>query len=102
MTGATYTWPESTYIAEPPFFTDFALELKAPAADAAGAAGQKDSDTYAVHGARVMALFGDSITTDHISPAGSIRVLASRQMAAEHGVKKPISTATVRAEATTR
>ena len=89
VTGATYTWPESTYIAEPPFFTDFALELKAPAADAAGAAGQKDSDTYAVHGARVMALFGDSITTDHISPAGSIKESSpAGKWLLEHGVKK--------------
>jgi aconitate hydratase len=32
VTGSTYTWPESTYIAEPPFFADFALELKAPSA----------------------------------------------------------------------
>ena len=67
VTGATYTWPESTYIAEPPFFDDFRLQLDAPAAGAEG------SNPYVVHGARVMALFGDSITTDHISPAGSIK-----------------------------
>ncbi len=55
-----------------------------------------------VHGARVLGLFGDSITTDHISPAGSIkpdspagRFLQSR------GVQPPTSTATVRAAATT-
>jgi len=59
--GQTYTWPPSTYIAEPPFFADFTLQ---PAA-AGGAA----SD---IRGARIMALFGDSITTDHISPAGAI------------------------------
>jgi aconitate hydratase len=57
--GAVYTWPASTYIAEPPFFRDFTL---APPPRVAG-----------VQGARIMALFGDSITTDHISPAGSFR-----------------------------
>ena len=58
-TGLTYAWPTSSYIAEPPFFEGFALQ--APAEQVPG-----------VHGARIMALFGDSITTDHISPAGSI------------------------------
>ncbi|MBO9648876.1 MAG: aconitate hydratase AcnA [Variovorax sp.] len=58
-TGQVYDWPESTYIAEPPFFDGFKME---PHATDAG-----------FTGARVMALFGDSITTDHISPAGSIK-----------------------------
>jgi aconitate hydratase len=58
--GNAYSWPTSTYIAEPPFFDGFAL---------AEPADQKP----AVIGAKVMALFGDSITTDHISPAGSIK-----------------------------
>jgi aconitate hydratase len=59
--GTTYDWPASTYIAEPPFFEGFALE-------------QKDAHRpVSVHGARIMALFGDSITTDHISPAGNIK-----------------------------
>jgi aconitate hydratase len=58
-TGLAYGWPESSYIAEPPFFDRFSLQ--APEAHVAG-----------VQGARIMALFGDSITTDHISPAGSI------------------------------
>ncbi len=62
VSGTTYTWPASTYIAEPPFFADFALN---PAAH--------DGAATAVRGARIMALFGDSITTDHISPAGSIQ-----------------------------
>ena len=89
VTGSTYTWPESTYIAEPPFFADFALELKAPAADTPGAAAQKGSNAYAVHGARVMALFGDSITTDHISPAGSIKESSpAGKWLLEHGVQK--------------
>ena len=57
--GQVYTWPKSTYIAEPPFFDDFTMEPKA-----------LDSG---VQGARIMALFGDSITTDHISPAGCIK-----------------------------
>ncbi|MDE2079719.1 MAG: aconitate hydratase AcnA [Burkholderiales bacterium] len=54
-----YSWPQSTYIAEPPFFADFTM---APKALVAG-----------VQGARIMGLFGDSITTDHISPAGSFK-----------------------------
>jgi aconitate hydratase len=53
-----YDWPESTYIAEPPFFDGFDMEPKA--------AGN-------IMGARALGIFGDSITTDHISPAGSIR-----------------------------
>ncbi len=69
--GATYTWPASTYIAEPPFFRDFAMDLIAPHAGSARAAAANDA--VSVRGARVMALFGDSITTDHISPAGSIK-----------------------------
>ena len=89
VTGSTYTWPESTYIAQPPFFADFALELKAPSADTQSAKGQKDSNAYSVHGARVMALFGDSITTDHISPAGSIKESSpAGKWLLEHGVQK--------------
>ena len=56
--GALYEWrPDSTYIQEPPFFTDLSPELQ-PISE--------------IHGARVLAVLGDSITTDHISPAGSI------------------------------
>jgi aconitate hydratase len=58
--GDVYNWPESSYIAEPPFFNGFSPE--APLREDA-----------AVKGARIMALFGDSITTDHISPAGAIQ-----------------------------
>jgi aconitate hydratase len=67
--GDTYSWPASTYIAEPPFFEGFTLEgpTSLPAAAAATAGAQ------AIRDARVIALFGDSITTDHISPAGSIK-----------------------------
>jgi aconitate hydratase len=69
--GETYTWPTSTYIAEPPYFDSFAIENVAASAYKQGATGQ--NDTYSVQGARIMALFGDSITTDHISPAGAIK-----------------------------
>ncbi|WP_323119818.1 aconitate hydratase AcnA [Burkholderia alba] len=59
-TGQVYDWPKSTYIAEPPFFgNDFSME---PAGSIA-----------AVTGARALGIFGDSVTTDHISPAGSIK-----------------------------
>ena len=64
VTGQAYAWPLSTYIAEPPFFDGFALEEGASKSDAVGA--------IAVKGARIMALFGNSITTDHLSPAGAI------------------------------
>jgi aconitate hydratase len=65
--GQTYNWPTSTYIAQPPFFDGFATEVVAANED--GSALQAPG----VQGARIMALFGDSITTDHISPAGSIK-----------------------------
>ena len=61
--GKVYNWPRSTYIAEPPFFESFTIE---PPARAEGTA-------QGVYGARIMGLFGDSITTDHISPAGSFK-----------------------------
>ena len=58
-TGAVYQWDtDSTYIQEPPYFEDFSMS--------AG----KFSD---IKDARAMAIFGDSVTTDHISPAGSIK-----------------------------
>jgi aconitate hydratase len=56
--GQVYDWPKSTYIAEPPFFQEF---------------GMAPSATGSIRGARALGLFGDSITTDHISPAGSIK-----------------------------
>jgi aconitate hydratase len=57
--GQTYSWPPgSTYVQNPPYFKGMGLTPEAP----------KD-----VKNARVLALFGDSITTDHISPAGSIK-----------------------------
>ena len=57
--GQVYNWPESTYIAEPPFFADFEMTPKAAATG--------------ISNARALGVFGDSITTDHISPAGSIK-----------------------------
>ncbi|NEX62492.1 aconitate hydratase AcnA [Noviherbaspirillum galbum] len=57
--GDVYDWPASTYIAEPPFFKDFEMQPKAAASS--------------IQGARALGVFGDSITTDHISPAGSIK-----------------------------
>ncbi|PRF26669.1 aconitate hydratase AcnA [Burkholderia multivorans] len=58
--GQVYDWPKSTYIAEPPFFgDDFSMQ---PAESIAS-----------VKGARALGIFGDSVTTDHISPAGSIK-----------------------------
>jgi len=57
-TGAIYEWdPDSTYVREPPYFEDFGPE-PAPVLD--------------IEGARVLVMVGDSVTTDHISPAGSI------------------------------
>jgi aconitate hydratase len=58
-TGEVYAWDEkSTYIQEPPFFEGFGLE-PAPVGD--------------IRGARALAVLGDSVTTDHISPAGAIK-----------------------------
>jgi aconitate hydratase len=56
--GDRYTWPDSTYVRRPSFFEGMPAE--APGAEP-------------IAGARVLALLGDSITTDHISPAGAIK-----------------------------
>jgi len=73
--GQVYDWPKSTYIAQPPFFEGFAMEPKALEAG--------------VKGAKVMALFGDSITTDHISPAGSFKeTTPAGKFLVENGVLK--------------
>lgn len=57
--GDTYAWQkDSTYIQNPPFFTDMKLE---------------PNKLQDIRGARILAILGDSITTDHISPAGSIK-----------------------------
>jgi aconitate hydratase len=57
--GNTYLFdPASTYIQEPPFFADFSL---------------KAGSITEIRGARALGIFGDSVTTDHISPAGAIK-----------------------------
>ncbi|WP_417533959.1 aconitate hydratase AcnA [Marinobacterium stanieri] len=57
-TGNTYDWPTSTYIQQPPFFSGMSPQPE-PVED--------------IDKARVLALLGDSVTTDHISPAGAIK-----------------------------
>jgi aconitate hydratase len=56
--GDSYTWPDSTYVRRPSFFEDMPEE---------------PADVAPIEGARVLAVLGDSITTDHISPAGAIK-----------------------------
>ncbi|MCL5034847.1 MAG: aconitate hydratase AcnA [Bacteroidetes bacterium] len=72
--GNSYNWnSDSTYIQEPPFFTDLPIEVP-PGKD--------------ISGARVLALLGDSVTTDHISPAGSIPANSpAGKYLTEHGVQ---------------
>ena len=73
--GETFTWdPESTYIRKPPYFEGMRVQ-PAPVVD--------------IVGGRVLALLGDSVTTDHISPAGAITAdsPAGRYLA-EHGVPR--------------
>ncbi|MFT5470017.1 MAG: aconitate hydratase [Verrucomicrobiales bacterium] len=74
-TGAAYAWEEnSTYIQHPPFFEDFSMESRS---------------IGEIKGARPLGIFGDSVTTDHISPAGAIKEdsPAGRYLK-EHGVEK--------------
>ncbi|HVC16764.1 MAG TPA: aconitate hydratase AcnA [Rhodanobacter sp.] len=56
--GALFAWDDSTYIKNPPYFDGMSAE---------------PGTIEDIHGASVLGLFGDSITTDHISPAGSIK-----------------------------
>src|SRR5947209_4893545 len=72
--GETYGWePDSTYIRKAPYFDGMAATA-APVED--------------IHGARVLAVLGDSVTTDHISPAGSIKLNGpAGKYLTEHGVK---------------
>jgi aconitate hydratase len=72
--GDTYGWEkDSTYIRKAPYF------------DGMGAAPSPVED---IHGARVLAVLGDSVTTDHISPAGSIKLNGpAGKYLTEHGVK---------------
>jgi aconitate hydratase len=73
--GDLYSWsPNSTYVKHPPYFEDMGVE-PAPLTD--------------IRGARVLALLGHSITTDHISPAGSIKLNSpAGQYLTAHGVKQ--------------
>lgn len=72
--GQTYDWPSSTYIAEPPFFENFSLEL------------DQNSRKSDIKNAYVLGIFGDSVTTDHISPAGAIKATspAGKYLLANH------------------
>jgi aconitate hydratase len=74
-TGDTFAWDaDSTYVRKPPYFDDLALE-PSPVTD--------------ITGARVLALLGDSVTTDHISPAGSIKADSpAGAYLAGHGVER--------------
>jgi aconitate hydratase len=71
--GETYAWePQSTYVKNPPYFEGMTLE---------------PPPVEPIRGARVLALLGDSVTTDHISPAGSIKLKSpAGQYLVEHGV----------------
>jgi len=71
--GKTFEWdPESTYVRKPPYFADM------PA---------MPSDVTDISGARVLARLGDSVTTDHISPAGAIKAdTPAGQYLTEHGI----------------
>jgi len=73
--GDLYAWsPESTYVKHPPYFVD---------------TGAQPGPVTEIRGARVLALLGDSITTDHISPAGSIkRESPAGKYLLEHGVEQ--------------
>jgi aconitate hydratase len=73
--GDTFAWdPDSTYVRKPPYFEGMQPEPE-PVQD--------------ISGARVLALLGDSVTTDHISPAGSIKEDSpAGQYLREHGVEK--------------
>jgi aconitate hydratase len=73
--GNTFEWaPDSTYVRKPPYFDGMPAEPE-PVSD--------------ITGARVLALLGDSVTTDHISPAGSIKPgTPAAQYLDEHGVDK--------------
>jgi len=78
-TGAVYEWDEeSTYIQQPPFFL--------PSPVSGGGAGGEGA---AIKGAHALAIFGDSVTTDHISPAGGIKPTSPAGLyLTEHGVQK--------------
>jgi aconitate hydratase len=71
-TGNQYQWDDSTYIALPPFFEQFSIQT---------------GDIKGVSNAKALAIFGDSVTTDHISPAGSFKATTpAGKYLQEHGV----------------
>jgi aconitate hydratase len=72
--GEVYAWDaNSTYIQEPPFFTDFSMQ---------------PGHIAEIKGARPLGIFGDSVTTDHISPAGAIKKTSpAGKYLEEHGVE---------------
>jgi len=73
--GDVYSWPTSTYIARPPFFDDFARE---------------PGDLPQITSARALLILGDSVTTDHISPAGAFgEQTPAGQYLVAHGVARP-------------
>ncbi|WSF31646.1 aconitate hydratase AcnA [Streptomyces sp. NBC_01351] len=74
-TGNTFEWdPQSTYVRKPPYFEGMTMETT-PVSDIAGA--------------RVLAKLGDSVTTDHISPAGAIKAdTPAGKYLTEHGVER--------------
>jgi aconitate hydratase len=86
--GKTYAWDGgSTYIANPPYFEGMTMMAVAPGD---------------IHGARPLAIFGDSITTDHISPAGAIKADSRPENSFRiMELAAPTSTATAPAAATT-
>jgi aconitate hydratase len=78
VTGQTYNWPPSTYIAEPPFFENFSMQSSTTNAT--------ESD---ITNAYALGIFGDSVTTDHISPAGAIKETSpAGQYLMDHDVSK--------------
>jgi aconitate hydratase len=73
--GALYEWdPDSTYVRQPPFFAASNGVSAAGSAGAPAAASAEPTAAAEFVGARILAILGDSVTTDHISPAGSIGV----------------------------
>ena len=74
-TGSIFQWdPQSTYVRRPPYFEGMQRE---------------PSSVTDINGARVLAMLGDSVTTDHISPAGSIKADSpAGQYLSEHGIER--------------
>jgi len=75
VVGKIYEWDDaSTYIQEPPFFADFSMA----------------TGTFSdIHGGRALAIFGDSVTTDHISPAGAIKANSPAGLYLQEGGVSP-------------